>query len=262
MATETEINEACSLLETDVLRHLVALKMLHLHGRESELTVRRSGADWGVITRLPVAAAPWDRKNYPTASESVIVDGSRPEPAIEMLALAPRAVIVVKTGEPAVGRALAERGAERRLSLLSFTRGPDTRLPAAAAEVERSDVLDGESARLFGENGYLPAELEGHFARGARRFTVREGGRIASLCFVYQNYGRVWEIAGVYTPPECRGRGLAKKTVGAALAYLAESGLTPRYQVVESNWASIAVARSLGLEHFLTQGHFLWDRRR
>ncbi len=86
---------------------------------------------------------------------------------------------------------------------------------------------------------------------------MKEAGALVSACFVYQNYGRAWEIAGVYTTPENRGKGLARKTVSAALVHLLAHKLIPRYQVKWDNRASISVARACGLVEFLRVNHYV-----
>ncbi|MBN2354407.1 MAG: GNAT family N-acetyltransferase [Spirochaetales bacterium] len=260
MASEKEINDACSLLETDVLRHIVALKMIGLYGRESGIVVRRDGPEWGVLALLPVRRVQWDRRNYAGVEYSAFVDGSRPGSTLAMLDAIPRAKVVVKSAEPEVGRELIRRGATHAVSILSFTTDPEGAVPASSPDVEIRESLDDESAQLFAENGYESEELVKHFKNGARRFSIREAERTVAACFVFENYKTVWEVGGVRTVPDRRGRGLAKKTASAALRFLSDEGLAPRYQTVSDNTASVALARSLGLALFLTQEHYVWER--
>ncbi len=86
---------------------------------------------------------------------------------------------------------------------------------------------------------------------------VQVNGRTNSVCFAFENYGRVWEVGGVFTPINSRGRGLARRTVQTALAVLRERGLIPRYQVSADNKASIALANGIGLQRFLRLTHHL-----
>ncbi len=76
-----------------------------------------------------------------------------------------------------------------------------------------------------------------------------------TACFVFQNFGRVWEIAGVHTEPGHRRRGLGACVVGAALRHLLAAGALPRYQTSATNDASLALARSIGLVEFLRIEH-------
>ena len=98
--------------------------------------------------------------------------------------------------------------------------------------------------------------MERYFRDGARWFGAEAEGQLASACFAFQNYGDVWEIGGVYTEPRHRRKGLARRVVGSALAYLLSRRLTPRYQVKWDNLASIQLARGAGLKEFLTVNHY------
>jgi hypothetical protein len=52
------------------------------------------------------------------------------------------------------------------------------------------------------------------------------------------------------------GRSKHTPVVRTALAEIARRGFVPRYQVEESNVASIALARAIGLEPFWTITHY------
>jgi RimJ/RimL family protein N-acetyltransferase len=110
---------------------------------------------------------------------------------------------------------------------------------------------------MIGLNGYEPQELSRYFSAGALWFGVQEKSRFLSVCFIYQNHDRVWEIAGVYTDPNFRGKGLEKKVVTASLQYLLSGHLIPRYQAKWDNIASIRLAKSLGLVEFLKVSNYL-----
>ena len=260
MANPELLEEACSLLEKDVLRHLVALKMLNVYGAVAEIQIKRKQSDWALLVRLPVTALHWDRKFYPTAAASVIIAGTSPDLETALLSTLPGERLVVKTSEEEIGRTLVARGAALQISILSFTRGAGTPPVDAAPGVMSADTLDHTGVIMFGHNGYDADELEKYFHRGARRFWIEEEGHPVSACFVFQNYRTIWEIAGLFTEPARRGRGLARKVVQSALAFIDEQGLIPRYQVKDDNAPSIALARSLGLEEFLRQRHYLWER--
>jgi RimJ/RimL family protein N-acetyltransferase len=107
----------------------------------------------------------------------------------------------------------------------------------------------------------VDAELAQYFRNGAKWFGIEEGGRLASACFVFENYRQVWEVAGVNAHPDFRRRGLAKRVVEAALVYLVRSGLVPRYQAIWDNQPSLALAKSCGLTEFLRMEHYLVRKR-
>jgi len=57
---------------------------------------------------------------------------------------------------------------------------------------------------------------------------------------------------GVLCDPARRGTGLARQVVAAAARQALAEGLTPQYQTLCSNGASMAVGRALGFERFAT----------
>jgi hypothetical protein len=67
-----------------------------------------------------------------------------------------------------------------------------------------------------------------------------------SVCFS-SRLSEVAAEAGVETTPQSRGRGYAGIVTGAWAAAISESGRTPIYSLLQTNKASIAVARKLGL---------------
>jgi RimJ/RimL family protein N-acetyltransferase len=81
-------------------------------------------------------------------------------------------------------------------------------------------------------------------------------GKSLSACFAFEIDGRVWEIGGVYTRPEERGKRLAFRVVHSALGEVSRRGRIPRYQVAEENAASIRLAEALGMTRCLTLTHY------
>lgn len=96
-----------------------------------------------------------------------------------------------------------------------------------------------------------------HFNNGAVWFGLLKENRIRSICFVYQNYDDIWEIAGVHTLETERRKGYARTVVTSALAYLLEKKLTPRYMAEIRNTNSMKLAESLQMKQFLRMDHFL-----
>ena len=76
------------------------------------------------------------------------------------------------------------------------------------------------------------------------------------MCLAFQNHRQVWEVGGVVTPAQHRGKGFASRVVRSALAELQRRGLAARYQVNEDKLPSIRLAQSLGLRQFLQLTHF------
>jgi GNAT superfamily N-acetyltransferase len=84
--------------------------------------------------------------------------------------------------------------------------------------------------------------------RIAQALLARVGGGCA-LVF------RVYEIGGVYSLPEARRKGYARKLVETALHTLVRGGARPCEQVPELNQPSIRLAEAIGLEPFVTTEH-------
>jgi GNAT superfamily N-acetyltransferase len=247
---------AAALLETDPLRNLVTLKMMGSFPGQMTFLAEREGDDWALLSLLPVQASAWDRTAYPAAAFVALPNGNSARLVVKALGAAPRGPIVFKTVDNEASAFLArEKGARLVASFRSFTRGPGPAGTEPGTDVASSTERDPEAWALLGRNGYDEPELLRHFARGARWFGARIDGTLASACFAFPNHGRIWEVGGVYTAPDHRRKGLARKVVLAALAFLDGAEFTPRYQVRADNAASIELAGRCDLREFLRVDH-------
>jgi GNAT superfamily N-acetyltransferase len=253
--------EVCRLLEQDPLRNLVTLKMLTCYLDFMDFKVLREGDDWAVLGLLEVRASAWDRKTYPSCKYAAFVNGNDPARMVQLLNGLPKENIVVKTADDVVREWVIERGSSKAMSLHSFTseKRPAAEVPSKG--IAPSGALNAAARKMFRANGYADDELEQYFRTGAKWFGIECDGRLASACFVFENYKRVWEIAGVYTHPDYRRRRLAMRAVDSALVYLAQCGLLPRYQARSDNDASLNLARSAGLIEFLRMDHYVVEMR-
>lgn len=250
------VSDAIVLLRADPLRHLVALKMLTLHGDQAELKLVRGDGGWGLSATFPIHVTEFDRKSYPSAEFFVLMDGTDTPAMIQLLADLPRTEVIVKTSHPPVAEhAVSNLGGRALRTFISFTAGAGARGASVAVVTEEAKLTPDVADALVAAGGYGQTELAEAFQQGARSFAVRRGGRALSACFVYPNFETIWEVAGVFTQPEHRGQGLAKSVVSAALQYLAAARLRARYQVTADNTASLRLASSLGLEEFLRVAH-------
>jgi GNAT superfamily N-acetyltransferase len=249
---------AQSRLEGDVLRHIVTLKMLELHGEEMELRFAEDGGGWAVLSLLPVQASDFDRRTYAGSRFVVLVDGTSGASKLELLEGLPAEGLVIKTYDDLVRDfARARLRARTVQSYVSFTPAAGSRPGAAPAGVVESGVLVPGIARMLANNGYTPEDLAGKFAAGARWFAAQEGGMNVSAGFVFPNFGAVWEIGGLFTEPAWRRQGHARRIVAAALCHLAAHGRVPRYQARSDNIGSIRLAQDAGLREFLRMDHLL-----
>lgn len=232
------------------------LKQLQLYPDHVEI-FRSSGAQGAAtLVVLDNSVSAYDRQAYPKATFSAFVSSDHPDLTAPLLDRVPRDVgIVFKLASEADRAPVAARFAvERRRAFLSFT---SERVGEAQADVDLT-VEPGDAAfRLFKTQGHERAWLERMLANGKAFACVLPGvGEPSSVCFAFENYGSIWEVGGVVTPPAHRRKGLAARVVRTALAELSRRRLTPRYQVEESNIASIALAHAIGLRPFVTATHY------
>jgi GNAT superfamily N-acetyltransferase len=245
---------AIQRLSSDPLRHVVTLKMLSLFGPHVQLELFDNGAGWATKAIFPAAVSGYDRRWYPTADFIVLVDGNSPDCMVRILDDLPRSELLLKISNRAAAQHATDLlGGQLQRTFISFT-------AARAGEVAPHDVMHGcelhdEMTLSFIDAGYGRDELDACFRRGGRWFAKAKGARPSSACFVYENFGKVWEIAGVFTQPDLRRQGLARRVVAAATRHLLENNLQPRYQVDAKNVASIGLARSLEFEEFLRVEH-------
>jgi len=250
-----------SRLRADPLRHIVTLKMLHMHGDTIRTIPLEDESGWALLSMFPVHVSEFDRQTYPGMQQVILIDGTSERNKLKLLRGLPAQSVVVKTYDDAIKKYLVRQlDAEPALSFLSFTGSPGGTSGTPMPGLIESTSLNDEAVRLFGYNGYEPAKLDRYFADGARWFGVRAGGRIVSVCFVFRNFETVWEIGGVFTELTHRRQGLARGVVSAALNHLLTVGLTPRYQVRSDNVESIRLAETAGLKEFLRMSHYLVHR--
>jgi GNAT superfamily N-acetyltransferase len=256
---QVDVSTLLPLLEREPLRYLVTLKMINSYADSMSFFLVQNATGWAALSLLPTEASDWDRKAYPDTSHIAIIDGTGFMACQPLFGMLPRGPIVVKSGDTQIQTHLEDgMHASKVSSYISFTASAgDTGSPAQDIP-PRSD-RDSRAWSFFGNNGYETAELERYFRSGAKWFGAEADGHLASACFVFQNYGQVWEIAGVYTEPRYRRKGLARKAVASALTYLRSQRLITRYQVKWNNLASIHLAREAGLTEFLTVNHYRID---
>jgi hypothetical protein len=251
--------DARALLARDPLRNIVLLKHLQAYPGHARLHHVADGERHGFLVLLDAAATSWDRRTYPDARFVVLIAGDGPDLTRALLDHVPRGVgLVFKLPGEADRAAVAQSFVlERRMSILSFT-APPAALAGLAAEPDvRVGPDPGEAAfALFAAQDHARAWLQPMLDAG-RAFACVAGQAAAprAVCFAYENWARVWEIGGVFTPEAGRRRGDGARVVRAALRELGARGHFPRYQVHEGNLPSIRLAEAAGLRRFLDLTH-------
>jgi GNAT superfamily N-acetyltransferase len=260
---------ALELLAGDPLRHIVSLKMLARLRDDADVRLIERATDWGARLLFPGSAFEYDARHYGPDCDIAIIEGNSEAPQLALLDELPSSSVVLKAHDPAVIRRAQAFGARPVEAFCSFTvpGGSPSPCPPHSAAPDVAEIgcrssheLSPQTHALFRQNGYGRTELERYFADGARWFAVERSGSLIAACFVFRNFGPVWEIAGVHTDPRHRRQGLAIRVVNAAVQHLLASGARPRYQTAASNPASLELARRVGLVEFLRMEHLRLER--
>lgn len=244
-------------LERDPLRHIVLLK--HLAAFPDATTVHHvtDGEASATLVLLAVAASAYDRRTYPSATFAALIASDRPDLTRAVLDVVPQHVGVVfkLSGDTDIDVVQSLFDVERTTIVISFTA---TSLFETDAAVRVTTRPSPAAFDLFAAQDHAQAWLEPLLAAD-RAFvcTLEQDNAPQSVCFAFENYKRVWEIGGVFTPKALRGHGFAQRVVRTVLAELSKRDLLPRYQVHAENIASVRLAESIGLTRFLTITHLL-----
>lgn len=253
-------DEIVARLGADPLGNVVLLKQLAAFPQHTRAFQQRSPAGAATLVLLDTAASDYDRKTYPTAVHAALIRSDDAALTEALLSELPAdGGIVFKLGSAAEHDVVQQRyPLARKTSFLSFTSperiaGRDGVIVAASA----TDAMYALYRLQDHERDWLSPLLA-----GGRAFTCAIGSGVEplSVCFAFESHAKVWEIGGVVTRPDQRGRGLGSRVVGAALDELGRRGLLARYQVHEDNTASIRLAEALDMRPLLRLTHYLHER--
>ncbi len=246
-----------ALLTRDVLRNIILLKALATYPE----VVHCHMAGNAVLALLPARVSPFDRQTYPGVDTIVMLAGEDPEELRALLPAVPRGErLVFKLNHPAQREAVESVFPLRRTTAyVSHTTPRDSHFEPDAQVVITRHPDEGCLA-LFAAQGYGPEEIAEDFAQAdARAFVIYTQDRPSCACMAYRNYDHVFEIGALHTLPGERRKGLARRVVLTALAWVTGSGYVPRYAVHEQNEASLRLAESVGLVRFLTTEHWVFE---
>jgi ribosomal protein S18 acetylase RimI-like enzyme len=258
---DAQHRRAVEFLELDTFRNIVLLKTLSYYPEAACCHFHERPEAAGVLLLLQGGASFFDRQNYPGTEHVVFIAATEPAVVPELLQHVPRRerllFKLMDPQHPIVVRTFFSL--QRANAFISYT-APPGKAFAAADGVTASDMPDSGCLDLYAAMGHSRDELREYFKSGmARSFTVYEDNKPLASCFTFPNYRGIHEIAGVYTDPGHRRRGLARKVVETALHYLAHAGFIARYQVQEDNGASLQLIESIGLRHVVTYEHWRHD---
>lgn len=257
----TSHTQALAYLQTNLLRNIVALKMLKAFGSVIKSYYTEQGSSQGALLLLPTQAFSYDAQTYPDSDFVVLLSASDRAACERLLPQIPRdRKLVFKLIDRQDHAILAQQlPLQRTRAFFSYTSRPGSQF-MPAAEVVVSAEVDERCYALYAQQNYSRAEIDGYFAQGdALSCTIYQAEAAVASCFAYLNFEPVWEIGGVYTVPSERRKGYAARVVQSALHALVSRERVPRYQVHEANHASIGVAEALGLERFVTMEHWVYE---
>jgi GNAT superfamily N-acetyltransferase len=251
------IQNVLHYLRADALKYVVHLKMIEAYSEHLVWHVETLAGLPGVLLLMPTSVNAFDAKTYPTSEWIVFLAAPSAELAERLLENVPRQKelvfkLVDEQSVMAVKRVFPE--IKRVTAFVSYTTDGTFQ---ADPSVQISGQLDDRLLVCYQANGYSEPEMRSYFDKGAMTFSLWGEGPL-STCFIFKNYGEIWEIGGVYTTPASRRRGLARRIVATALSTLQAMGKRPRYQVLETNEASIRLAASLEMQRFVTTEHYVY----
>lgn len=253
--------KAVEYLNSDALRHLPTLKYLSLYRDHADVKLSEDNRDWAVLVSFPTNILSYDTATYPRARKAIFLNGTSEKLKHNLLAtLTPDNYLLRLNEDLDLSRYSNRFTILAGNSYISFI---GSKLPESFSEtaVLPNTEITQEAAELIKRNGYTSNDLAGYFENGAQWFGLTANGHLSSTCFVYQNYGNIWEIAGVHTLETERRHGYATIVVYSALTYLLARRLVPRYDTNQKNSTSINLARRLGMKEFLTIRHYLLEVR-
>lgn len=255
-------DEIIGRLGADPLGNVVLLKHLQAYPQHTRAFQRRSPAGLATLVLLDTAASDYDRKTYPTAAHAALIRSDHAALTEALLAELPVDGGIVFKLCSAAERDIVQRRypLARRTSFLSFTSPEQAPRRDGDGIVIAGAATDAMFA-LYRTQDHQRNWLAPLLADG-RAFTcvIGSGDEPLSVCFAFESYGSVWEIGGVVTRPDQRGRGLGSRVVSAALGELSRRRVMARYQVHEDNTASIRLAETLGMKPLLRLTHYLHER--
>jgi RimJ/RimL family protein N-acetyltransferase len=259
LSSQGQLQAALAFLQRDVLRNITMLKLLNAYGAALACSYVEHGDEAGALLQFPPALFPYDAATYPDAERIIVLSTTGPAATEALLDTVPPAGrLVFKLTAPRDQEVVARRFPLRPVSrFFSFTSPPGSVWPPVLG-VGVSEELDERCLERFVAMGHDRDEVREHFRTGgAMLYTIYGDGELASTCYIYQNFGPLWEVAGVYTAPTARRSGYGAQVVAAALHTLSGRGHIPRYQVHEANLPSIRLAERLGLLPFVAIEHFV-----
>lgn len=241
--------------------NLVFLKLIKQFGDDAHVHGILSDQGSAVLLTIETSLSHYLSSLYPETKVGVFISTNKPEllpPYFDDLKGKTPFLLAVRSDDNVQKEAEKVFAIELQRSNLSLTISDSDFVYAIPnSNVTMKQGIDQTVRPFFFENGYSDAELSQLESWGGKTFIYETEGLPVSACFIYPNYQNIWEVAGVRTPEEFRGKGYAKEVVKTALRYIIDNGYVPRYQLESSNLASLKLAKSIGMKTFLQLDHYI-----
>ena len=245
-----------TLLEKETLKNIVILKLLR---QFPQMKVRSCFKDdkHALLLVLPTQESSFYSQLYPWSDHvlfPVVTDMSLLKPLLEPYF---EEKVMFAIADSNIATAISATTPLTKLrSYISYT-GDTLTDKINTDTVKLSHTFSPECSELFKANNYSQQELDTFASWGGKTFSITtEDGIIASACFIFPNFGDIWEIAGVHTLDSQRRRGFAKQIILKAAAYILSQDKIIRYQTEDKNLVSQKLAESIGLHKFLELSHY------
>ncbi len=244
-------------LKKDLLKHHPTLKYLSLYHDNADVNLIEDDTDWAVLSAMPAGILSYDTAHYPQAETAIFINGTSDRLKYKLLDTLTKRNYILRLNENLDLSPYNDRFKITNGNSFSFYTCPASDNIHIDGNIDGNSVITDEAAGMIMRNGYNEEDIKKYFQTGAVWFGLKKNGKIISICFIYQNYGDIWEIAGVHTLEEERNKGYARIVVSSALKYILERNLIPVYVPDALNVNSIKLALSLGMNKFLLLEHFL-----
>ncbi|MDB5084100.1 MAG: hypothetical protein JWN30_986 [Bacilli bacterium] len=247
-----------TLLNEDLFANISLLKMIDTYGEGINFRLSEQDSVWALLLILPTSRSSFDSSLYPDTEAVVYMSCSHPQHLNEVLKELPNnKKYIFKVQKPEYASILGNFfRLQRKRGFNSYTTNEHF-LYSYDHDVVEEASFNGRLKPLWAENGHDLEEINYYFNKGARSFTMYQANAVISTCLIFPNYKHIWELGAVYTLETMRGKGYARRVVTSALSRLLEMNLIPRYQVVDTNRASIKLAESIELKRFMVLEHLI-----
>ena len=255
--TDSLFEKSIEYLNSDSFKHLSTLKYLTLYRDKLTINLLEERNNWAILVTIPTEILSYDTATYPYANKAIFINGTSEQLIKNLLNTLPENNYILRLNEDINLSDMKSRFKIKNGNAFVSYSCSTFEDYAANSIVSGSTHITDEAINLIINNGYSENEIKKYFDNGSVWFGVTMNDRIRSVCFVYQNYNKIWEIAGVHTLETERNKGYARIVVNSAIAYLLKCNLVPRYEADVRNTNSIKLAQSLNMKEFLRINHFL-----